>query len=274
MDMYTQLKTLANKAADHIIPLQRGTEWNVSTACHALIAANTGFGKSYFLNYLLIMFALKGAIIFGADPKRSDFSSLAAFMPPKRIVHETEHIMEMTEKVISLMDARYAFMETERIKRNLFQADFVDFGLPIVFFAIEEVGAFTASLTTKQRDKFDVSIKRIVLTGRQAGICYCQILQNPGVQNAPTEIRSQMGLRIFLGIGGIEYRMIFGDGFSYPKRKFVPGQGLYTLAGETIAPEFIETPRLDKTQLADCLKRALEPQFNMTLDCNSRSPPL
>ena len=91
-------------------------------------------------------------------------------------------------------------------------------------------------------------------------------MQNPGTQNISTESRSQMGLRIFLGnSGGIEYRMIFGEGFSYPKRVFSPGQGFYMIAGQTEQPEIIETPKLDKCQIFETLKRALVSQFDINI---------
>ena len=275
MDMFTQLKQLANETKDYEIPLQRGTLWNVRTACGALISANTGYGKSFFTLYLTIMFSLKNAIILAADPKLSDMASLSDFMPPNRIVWETEDIIKMTDNVVEIMMARYAYMKTERLHRGLFQADFVDFGLPAVVFIMEEMGAFVSTLSNTQRLKYDANIKNITLRGRQAGINIITILQNAGTQNITTESRSQMGLRVFLGnSGGIEYRLVFGEGFTYPKRIYKPGQGLYMLASETSIPKFIETPRLDKNQLGDTLKRALELQFDKSLESNSRSPPM
>jgi len=263
MDMYEQLELLASKTQDYEIPLQQGVVWSLRTAPHAIISASTGFGKSYLALYFIIMASFKNAVLFLADPKRSDLASLSAFMPSDRVAWELEKISAMVSNVVCIMMERYSYMETERLSRGLFQADFADFGLPVIFFVIEEMAAFVSSLERKSREAFEADIKSITLQGRQAGVMLCSIMQNPGTQNISTESRSQMGLRVFLGnSGGIEYRMLFGEGFTYPKRLFSPGQGLYMLAGQTEQPEVIETPRLDKSQLAATLKRALEHQYD------------
>lgn len=267
MDMYQQLLSLAGQSKDYEIPIQPGVVWSLRTAPHALISASSGYGKSYLSFYLIIIASIKNAILFCADPKRSDLASLSAFMPPERVVWEQEEISKIAAEVVAIMKERYVYMENERLQKGLFQADFVDFGLPIVLLIIEEMAAFVSSLDKKSRDSFEADIKNITMQGRQAGIMLITIMQNPGTQNISTESRSQMGLRVHLGnSGGIEYKMLFGDGFTYPsKRVFSPGQGLYMLAGKTKQPEILEAPRLDKRQLPATLKLALETQFDKNL---------
>ena len=265
MDMYEQLATLASKTTDYEIPIQKNVAWSLRAAPHALISSNTGMGKSFFTLYLIIMASIKNAILFLADPKRSDLASLAAFMPPDRVAWEPGHICEMVSSVVDIMMERYDYMKDERLHRGLFQADFADFGLSVVLVVIEEMAAFVSLLDRKSREAFEANIKSITLQGRQAGVMLITIMQNPGSQNISTESRSQMGLRVYLGnSGGIEYRMIFGEGYTYPKRLFRPGQGLYMLAGQSERPEVIETPRLDKSQLPATLERALKTQFNIS----------
>ena len=262
--MFERLKELASQTEDYEIPLQQGVVWSLRTAPGALVSAITGFGKSYLINYWVIMLSQKNAILFLADPKRSDLASLSAFMPSDRVVWEIDKILKMVEQVIEIMKERYTYMETERLKRGLFQADFVDYGLPIIMLIIEEMGAFVSALDKKTREKFEADIKSIILMGRQAGVMICSVMQNPGTQNISSEIRSQLGLRIYLGNSiGTEYRMIFGDGYTYENRLYKPGQGLYMLSGVTEQPEMIETPRLNKSQLADTLKHALQSQFDV-----------
>ncbi len=265
MDMYKKLVALASKTKDYEIPIQQGAVWSLRAAPHALISANTGFGKSFLTLYLVMMASIKNAVLFLADHKRSDLSNLSAYMPPDRVVWEPEKIAAMTADVVEIMMKRYAYMQDQRLYRGLFQADFVDFGLPVTLVVIEEMAAFVSSLDKKSREAFEANIKSITLQGRQAGVMLITIMQNPGTQNISTESRSQMGLRVYLGnSGGIEYRMIFGEGFTYPKRIFRPGQGLYMLAGRTEQPEIIETPRLDKSQLPATLERALKTQFDIS----------
>lgn len=263
MGMYNQLVTLASATADCEIPIQQGAVWSLRTAPHALISGVTSYGKSYFMLYLIIMASIKNTILFLADPKRSDLASLSDFMPPDRVAWESDHICAMVANVVDIMMARYNYMKSERLRRGLFQADFADFGLPVILLVIEEMAAFVSSLDKKARETFEANVKSVTLQGRQAGVNLITVMQNPGTQNISTESRSQMGFRVFLGnSGGIEYRMIFGEGFTYPKRVYQPGQGLYMLAGQTDRPALIETPRLDKSQFPETLKRALESQFD------------
>ena len=266
IDMYEKLKTLARTAEDYEIPIQKNLNWSLRSAPGALISANTGFGKSFFAFYLIIMASIKNNILFLADPKRSDLASLSEFMPPERVVWEADKISEMVENVVEIMMLRYDYMKTERLRKSLFQADFVDFGLPVILLVIEEMAAFVSSLDKRARESFEANIKSITLQGRQAGVILCSIMQNPGTQNISTESRSQLSFRVYLGnSGGIEYRMIFGDGYTYPKRVFNPGQGLYMLAGRTEQPDMIETPILDKSQLSETLRLALKSQFDVNL---------
>ena len=199
MTMYEKLLALAGETADHEVPIQKGLVWNLRSAPGALISANTGYGKSFLALYLVIMLSLKNAILFLADPKRSDLASLSAFMPPDRVAWEPERISKMVKEVIGIMKERYAYMQAERLRRSLFQADFVDFGLPIVLFLTEELAAFISSLDKRSREAFEADIKSIILQGRQAGVMISSIMQNPGTQNISSEVRSQFGLRVFLG---------------------------------------------------------------------------
>jgi hypothetical protein len=264
-DMFQQFLTLSEQGEDYEIPLQKDTLYSLRTAPHAVLSGTTGFGKSYLTLYLIIMLSLKNNVLFLADPKRSDLYSLSAFMPENRVEYKAECICKMVSSVVEIMEKRYEIMEKERLQKGLFQADFADFGLNLVVLVMEEMAAFVSNLSDKKmREKFDSDIKAITLLGRQAGVMLISIMQQPNANNISTESRSQMGLRVYLGnSGGIENRMIFGEGFDYPKRVFSAGQGLYMLAGQTNKPEIIETPRLDKNQLPETLKCALQLQHEL-----------
>ena len=155
-------------------------------------------------------------------------------------------------------------MESERLQKGLFQADFVDFKLPLLVLVIEEMAAFVSSLDKKTREKFESNIKNITMKGRQAGVMLISVMQSPNTNNITSESRSQMGFRVYLGkSGGIENRMLFGEGYEYSDFVYGVGKGLYMIAGQTTKPEMIETPIMDKKQLAETLKQALESQFNV-----------
>jgi DNA segregation ATPase FtsK/SpoIIIE-like protein len=211
-----------------------------------------------------MMFSIKGGILFLADPKRSDLYSLSNFMPKNRVQHDSAAICEMVSTVVGIMKKRYETMERERLEKESFQDDFVDYGIKPLVLVIEEMAAFVSSLDKKYRESFEQGIKDITMKGRQAGVFLCSVMQQPNANNISTESRSQMGLRVYLGkSGGIEYRMLFGEGREYPDDVCGGvGQGLYMLTGQTAQPVMLETPRMKKSQLATALKKALESQHD------------
>ncbi|WP_310604206.1 hypothetical protein [Anaerosporobacter sp.] len=260
--MYYELLKLASTNKYYELPIQKGAVWSMRTAPHALISGQTGFGKSYFVNYLTALCSIKGNVLYLCDPKNSDISSLSDYMPKGRVESSKDGICHILDDVIQIMEKRYDYMKTNRLKRNLFQADFVDFNLPVIMVVIDELASFVSSLEKKVRIQFESDMQAITLLGRQCGIIITNICQSPNSHNINTESRSQMGFRVFLGnSGGIEYRMLFGEGYSFPSRVYKPGQGLYMISGQLDSPELIETPRLDKSKLADTLKKSLEIQY-------------
>lgn len=264
MGMYERMARLAEATPSWEIPIQEGLVWSLRTAPHALISGTTGYGKSYFVTYLLAMASIKGCALLLCDPKNADLASLSAFMPPGRVAWDADGIRRIVGEAVEAMSARYAYMRREREARGLFQADFADFGLAPVLLVIEELAAFVSSLDRRARESFDADIKAVTLQGRQAGVSIISVMQSPNASNLATEARAQMGFKAYLGSsGGIEYRMLFGEGHAYPARLYRPGQGLYMMAGVTDGPELIETPRMDKAQLGDAVRSALAPQYSI-----------
>jgi hypothetical protein len=266
LSMYEKMEFIAGKHKDYEIPIQEGYYeiiWSLRNAPHAILSGDTGSGKSYFLLYLIMMISLKNGILFLADPKRSDLYSLNIFMPKNRVQYEPNKICEMISSVVEIMEKRYEIMETERQKRGTFQDDFADYKFPLIVLVIEEMASLVSNLDKKLRESFESDIKDITMLGRQAGVMLISVMQSPNTNNITSESRSQIGFRAFLGhSGGIEYRMLFGEGYTYSNRVYKQGQGLFMNKGKTIQPEKIETPLLDKKQLAETLKLALEKQFN------------
>lgn len=73
------------------------------------------------------------------------------------------------------------------------------------------------------------------------------IAQQANAQNIPTEIRSQMSLRVGLGKQSSQERvMTFGDGYEYPSVEAGIGRGLFYLDGLTNNPRLIECTDLSQ----------------------------
>lgn len=260
--MFETAQTLAYSKGKWGIPLQPNLDWDISKSPHAIISGTTGSGKSYFTNYLIAMSAIKGCYLILADPKRSDLSAMADYMPEHRVAHDPVDILELARSAVDIMAKRYELMDTLRKKHpELFQADFSQYGFCPILFVIEELASLLPAFGKAQRSEFESLIKTVTLQGRQAGVGLVSVMQQPNANNIPTECRSQTGLRIMLGDATqSEYKMLFGDGLSLTGSVQGIGRGYCSVLGETCGPIRFEAPRLDQKQIADMMARALSAQ--------------
>lgn len=260
--MFKTAQTLAYSKGKWDIPLQPNLDWDISKSPHAIISGTTGSGKSCFTNYLIAMSAIKGCYLILADPKRSDLSAMADYMPEHRVAHDPVDILELARSAVDIMAKRYELMSTLRKKnKELFQADYSRYGFCPVLFVVEELASLIPAFDKAQRSEFESLIKTVTLQGRQAGVGLVSVMQQPNANNIPTECRSQTGLRIMLGDATqSEYKMLFGDGLSLTGSVQGIGRGYCSVLGETCGPIRFEAPRLDQKQIADMMARALSAQ--------------
>lgn len=260
--MFNKAQMLANSTENWSIPLQPNLAWDVSKSPHAIISGTTGSGKSYFTNYLIAMSAIKGCYLILADPKRSDLSAMADFLPEHRVSHDPSGILKLVQSAVEIMTKRYELMDSfRREHKELFQSDFSQYGFCPVLLVVEELASLVSVFDKSSRNEFDSLIKRITLQGRQAGVGLVSIMQQPNANNIATESRSQTGLRIMLGNATqSEYRMLFGDNFMPSTSAQGVGRGYCSVLGETCGPVRFEAPKLDQKQIAEMMARALSAQ--------------
>lgn len=260
--MFKTAQMLAYSKGKWSIPLQPNLDWDISKSPHAIISGTTGSGKSYFTNYLIAMSAIKGCYLILADPKRSDLSAMADFLPEHRVSHDPSGILKLVQSAVEIMTKRYELMDLfRREHKELFQSDFSQYGFCPVLLVVEELASLVSVFDKSSRNEFDSLIKRITLQGRQAGVGLVSIMQQPNANNIATESRSQTGLRIMLGNATqSEYRMLFGDNFMPSTSAQGVGRGYCSVLGETCGPIRFEAPRLDQKQIADMMARALSAQ--------------
>lgn len=260
--MFKTAQMLAYSKGKWSIPLQPNLDWDISKSPHAIISGTTGSGKSYFTNYLIAMSAIKGCYLILADPKRSDLSAMADFLPEHCVSHDPSGILKLVQSAVEIMAKRYELMDSfRREHKELFQSDFSQYGFCPVLLVVEELASLVSVFDKSSRNEFDSLIKRITLQGRQAGVGLVSIMQQPNANNIATESRSQTGLRIMLGNATqSEYRMLFGDNFMPSTSAQGVGRGYCSVLGETCGPIRFEAPRLDQKQIADMMARALSEQ--------------
>ncbi|WP_239733968.1 FtsK/SpoIIIE domain-containing protein [Mammaliicoccus sp. M-M49] len=203
------------------LTLNSHVEWEYSKLPHALIAGNTGGGKTFFINYLVMEFLKDQAEVFVCDAKMSDLYALKRVMPDKHVASTEGQIAQVMRLANEKMEERYAkYIEGEEFKYGY---DYLDHNLsPIVVF-FDEIGAFKAIADKKVAEEVNKYMRNIILKGRQMGVFMILSTQQPNADNIPTEIRDMMGLRVSLGnMSKQGYTMIFGDNYDL---KTVDGKG-------------------------------------------------
>lgn len=261
-DMLTLFKKLSDSTNYYEIPIQKGLTIDMSSYSHMLICGVTGFGKSYFINYIIAMASYKGAVLFLNDPKNSDLALLSNYIPEENVAVRTEDIIAQVKKVREIMDERYERINELKVGTKDINQMFNDFDVPMIMLVLEEMGALVASLSRKQKDEFNDHLKQILLQGRQAGVQVLLVTQQPNTNNIPSEIRDQCNFRVFLGNPKTQAKsMIFGDNHEYMERTYDVGEGLYMLEGKTQDPKLIQTPYYDGKAFRSIYEQVYEPQY-------------
>jgi len=187
---------------------------------HLLVGGQTGWGKSNFLNHLIVTLLknvpqnmLQMRLI---DPKSTEF---IPFMHLKgfdiKIVDEVEGYRELLSDVNDEMNKRRRLFKRVGVE-GAFVRDITSFNkravekLPYVLLVVDEC---TSVLNDKQSNQF---IGELVRKGRAFGVYIVLATQNPSSKQVSDEIRPNMGAcvafkvrqlgnsRVMLGEGGAE----------------------------------------------------------------------
>lgn len=244
-----------NKYIKTEIPIDKQISWNFFDKPHALISGITGGGKTYFALYLLHQFIMRG-VVRVIDPKHADLWQVGKIvLGEQSSVFSPNHICRLLRESCNEIDKRYdAISNSIRLGTT-----YRDLDLPPFFLIFDEFAAFNACVSGNKKLKEEANkyLRKIILTGRQAG-CYIVILmQKPAAEVISTDIRDQLGMRVTLGaMDDSGYRMVFGDqnGFVYQYRPsgsgyiFIPGEGYQT-------PQAFDAPFIsDLQKLVDKMK--------------------
>ncbi|MCT0042176.1 ATP-binding cassette domain-containing protein [Weissella confusa] len=186
------------------IPVMHGIDFNFNKAVHVAITGNTGSGKSTALRYFLEVYHTKGSIIL-IDPKKSDGARWARGKQDIQIIvpandDRPEDFLPRVNEVLA-----GEISEISRRQSLLFDkspdisTDYRALGLKPHFVVIDEVASLAVGLKKPLLDEFHALLTQISLLGREAGVFLTLSLQEARQSLLPTEVRSQMGVRILLG---------------------------------------------------------------------------
>ena len=240
--------------SDKGIQLMKNLWWNPIDDPHLLVVGGTGGGKTVLLRTLIRALAKVGVADIG-DPKQGDFVTMAeqkAF--EGRISYEVNDIVEMIERAVGIMFARYAYMRQKREENgDKDMKKFYEYGLESYFLVCDEYNALCAMLDFQTRQRLDNAMGQFLLLGRQAG-CFAVIaMQKPSREDLGSKLQANINFRVSVGrLDEVGYDLAFGEvnrnkEFKYVKYlagKRVYGRGYACVYGE-VAREFY-SPLLEK----------------------------
>ena len=249
-----RIKVTDVEYSDKGIQLMKNLYWNPIDDPHLLVCGGTGGGKTVLLRTLIRAMAKVGVTDI-CDPKQGDFVTMAeqkAF--EGRISYEVNDIVEMIERAVGIMFARYAYMRQKREENgDKDLRKFYEYGLEPYFLVCDEYNALCAMLDFQTRQRLDNAMGQFLLLGRQAG-CFAVIaMQKPSREDLGSKLQANINFRISVGrLDEVGYDLAFGEvnrnkEFKYVKYlggKRVYGRGYASVYGE-VAREFY-SPLLEK----------------------------
>lgn len=249
-----RIKVTDVEYSDKGIQLMKNLYWNPIDDPHLLVCGGTGGGKTVLLRTLIRAMAKVGVVDI-CDPKQADFVTMAeqkAF--EGRISYQVNDIVEMIERAVGIMFARYAYMRQKREENgDKDLKKFYEYGLEPYFLVCDEYNALCAMLDFQTRQRLDNAMGQFLLLGRQAGCFAIIAMQKPSREDLGSKLQANINFRISVGrLDEVGYDLAFGEvnrnkEFKYVKYlggKRVYGRGYASVYGE-VAREFY-SPLLEK----------------------------
>ena len=229
----------------YVLAVQNGLSWNLAKAPHALIAGDSGSGKTAILMTLIAQLMAGGSTIYVVDPK-SEFTFLELILPKLSVVREFDEVLKLFETVNEEMDRRNRLIAEAIKDKGVMGLTGADLGMKPIVIVMDEVGSLVASADNKELKRFTGLMTRLVQMGRSSLTNIIITTQQPNAQVISTAIRDQLSLRILMGSPSPELkRMVFGDGVEL--NEYLDNYaGHYVLNGQTSTPQLFEGVDLHK----------------------------
>lgn len=228
----------------YFLTLQKGLTINLSKSPHIAVWGQSGTGKTTFLFSLIAQLLTSSTKIFIIDGK-DEFSSLVDFLDKNSVVSESEKILSMLEKNSEFIRERQKVVADKVRSSQKLGATAYDFGLSPVMLIADEVGSVVASMSSKDKKKFNSYFTQIAQKGRSVGVYMVVSSQSPATDVLPQGVRAQIATKILLGsANGTIQQMAFGESFeSGDVPRF---QGYYVSSGLTTDPQRFYVPNLKR----------------------------
>lgn len=242
------------------IPIYDKVSWDLtSEACHTLLIAPSGSGKTIFLSYLSAMALKRGHKIYLIDAKSTSFGATFDSVKIPTATNTSEIILMLT-KLVDLME--YTYQKYFKIDSVALDSNFSNFNLPAHILFFDEVLAGLDSGSKQENTEIIRLLKQLALKGRMAGFAIVLTSQKLLSTDLPKAITDQCQNRYLLGSNVSEelFHMVLGK---YKKELGSSYQGAVG-KGYAITPKtgltYLETPYMDfkKIDFKDLLRKLLK----------------
>lgn len=244
------LKDLEQKP--YIVKLMNSLTINFAKIPHLALFGRTNSGKSTVL-WAILLQVIGNSQVYFVDFK-NEFSVLASFYPNERFATNTNQIITLLQKVVSLMNERKKFVQNEAKKRGVIGLTGYDLNLTPVFLVVDEfasvLSAFSNSSEGRKQKKLCESLMlQILMQSRAYSIYVLYSSQSPSTEVLSQQMRSQFGTYILLGSANSDVqRMAFGQVAYEGNLEKFSGYYLQNTAGMT-TPQLFEVPDVFENNL-------------------------
>ena len=192
------------------IPIYDSLEWDLTTeACHTILLAPSGAGKTIFLSYLSAMLLKRGHKLYIIDAKNSSFG--ATFRSTGvYTASSAERILCLLSSLVEQMEHDYeTIYSTDQVGLD---TNFSDLNLPAHVLIFDEVLSALDSGDKKQKAEMERLLKLLALKGRLAGYIIVLTSQRLLATDLPKAVTEQCQTRYVMGANVSEELFHMGTG--------------------------------------------------------------
>lgn len=229
----------------YCVKLMNNLTINFASLPHLSIFGKTSSGKSTVL-WAIVLQTIGNSQLYFIDFK-NEFSVLSSFYPSSRFATDTDQIIQMLQKLVSIMTERKKFVQREAKKRGVIGLTGYDLHLTPIFLVVDEFASVLSAFdnTTegrKQKKLCESLMLQILMQSRAYSIYVLYSSQSPSTEVLSQQMRSQFGTYILLGSANSDVqRMAFGQIATQGNVEKFSGYYLQSTADMT-TPEIFEVP--------------------------------
>lgn len=197
------------------VKLMNNLTINFAKLPHLALFGKTNSGKSTVL-WSIILQTIGNSQLFFVDFK-NEFSILEEFYPSDRFAKSQDEVVDLLEKVVSILNQRKKLILKESRQRKTIGLTASKLGLEPIYLVIDEFASVLASFGTstegrKKRKLCESLLLQILMQSRAYGITVLYASQSPSTEVLNQQMRSQFSTYILLGSANSDVqRMALGQ---------------------------------------------------------------